>query len=65
MNEKTNELIDKKCISSYDKIFSICIILLPFLYQYKGIGNVISLGELLLIPLILISILTVLQLQVM
>lgn len=57
MNEKTNELIDKKCISSYDKIFSICIILLPFLYQYKGIGNVISLGELLLIPLILISIL--------
>lgn len=36
-----------------DYIFSILIILLPFLYQYKGIGSIITLGELLLIPFII------------
>lgn len=33
-----------------DKIFSVLVILLPFLYQYKGIGESLSLGELLLFP---------------
>lgn len=32
----------------YDRWFSYSIILLPFLYQYKGIGSVISFGELFL-----------------
>lgn len=42
---------------NYDKLFSIVIVLLPFLYQYKGIGNVISFGELLLFPFIFIYLL--------
>lgn len=36
-----------------DFIFSILVILLPFFYQYKGIGSIISFGELLLIPFII------------
>lgn len=36
-----------------EKIFSILIILLPFFYQYKGIGNTVSFGELVLFPFIM------------
>ena len=43
--------IKRKSIS-LDVVFSALIILLPFLYQYKGIGNVISLGEVVLAPFI-------------
>lgn len=37
-----------------DIVFSVEIILLPFLYQYKGVGNVLSFGELMLIPVIVL-----------
>lgn len=40
----------------YDRWFSYSIILLPFLYQYKGIGNILSLGEL------LVGIITIIEL---
>ncbi len=43
---KTSLTISKTKI---DKLFSISIILLPFLYQYKGIGNFLSFGEILVI----------------
>ena len=36
-----------------NKCFSVLIILLPFLQQYIGLGNVVSLGEILLAPFIL------------
>lgn len=36
-----------------NKCFSVLIILLPFLQQYIGLGNVVSLGEILLVPFIL------------
>lgn len=36
-----------------NKCFSVLIILLPFLQQYIGVGNVVSLGEILLVPFIL------------
>ena len=39
------------------KIFSILIILLPFLYQYKSPINSISFGEMILIPFIIIFLL--------
>lgn len=42
---------------NYDRLFSIIMVLLPFLYQYKGLGNIISFGELLFFPFILIYIL--------
>ncbi len=32
--------------------FSYAVVLLPFLYQYRGLGNFISFGEMLLIPFI-------------
>lgn len=35
-----------------NKCFSVLIILLPFLQQYIGLGNVVSLGEILLVPFI-------------
>lgn len=40
-----------------DNIFSVEIILLPFLYQFRGIGRVLSLGELILIPVIVLLLL--------
>lgn len=45
-------------IPRIDKIYSVLIILLPFLYQYKGIGRTISFGEMLLTPIILLLFLT-------
>ena len=36
-----------------NKCFSVLIVLLPFLQQYAGLGGVVSLGELLLVPFIL------------
>ena len=42
----------KKRAISLEIIFSVLIILLPFFYQYKGIGNIISFGEVLLAPFI-------------
>lgn len=39
--------------SLVNKCFSLLVILLPFLQQYAGLGNVVSLGELLLVPFIL------------
>lgn len=41
-----------KTTSFANKCFSLLTILLPFLQQYEGLGNVVSLGELLLIPFI-------------
>ncbi len=38
--------------------FSLAIIFLPFLYQYTGIGSLLSLGEVLLLPFILYFIVT-------
>ncbi len=35
--------------NTLDKVFSMLIILLPFLYQYRGIGRIVSFGEVLLI----------------
>lgn len=32
-------------ITLTERLFSISIILLPFLYQYKGVGSIVSLGE--------------------
>lgn len=32
-------------INKRDAFFTIAIVLLPFLYQYKGIGNIVSFGE--------------------
>lgn len=37
-----------KRISKTDRIFSLSIIFLPFLYQYRGLGKIISFGEMLL-----------------
>lgn len=35
--------------NSINKLFSALIILLPFLYQYRGIGSIVSFGEVLII----------------
>ena len=40
-----------------DKLFSISLVLLPFLYQYKGIGEIVSLGELIVAALMAIELL--------
>lgn len=44
-----------------DEIFSITIILLPFLYQYKGIGNAVSFGEMILLPIMFYYLLIVVR----
>lgn len=36
-----------------NKCFSVLVVLLPFLQQYIGLGDVVSLGELLLVPFVL------------
>lgn len=41
-------------LSSLDTFFSALIILLPFLYQFKGFGKVVSLGEVVLLPFIVL-----------
>ena len=52
-NELYTPLKDEtNSITVVNNIFSILILLLPFFYQYKGIGNIISFGELLLLPFI-------------
>ncbi len=35
-----------------DSVFAVLVILLPFLHQYKGIGRIISFGEVILFPFI-------------
>lgn len=49
-------MIIKKHHGSYtiDLIFSAFIVLLPFLYQYKGVGSSVSFGEMLIIPVTLL-----------
>lgn len=44
----------RKKYSQSDNVFSLIIVLLPFLHQYRGIGTVVSFGELLLIPFVTI-----------
>lgn len=49
-------VVGKRSITQFDKWFSYSVILLPFLYQYKGIGSFISMGE------VLIAIMTLIEL---
>lgn len=42
----------KISILNVDILFSTLVVLLPFLYQYAGIGSIVSLGEMLLIPFV-------------
>lgn len=50
-------------IPRIDKMYSVLIILLPFLYQYKGIGRIISFGEMLLTPIMIMLFLTEFKLK--
>lgn len=44
-----------------DTLFSLIIVLLPFLHQYKGIGSIVSFGELLLVPFVLYYSITIIR----
>lgn len=48
---KKAELIDR----SIDKWFSLAIVFLPFLYQYRGIGSTISFGEIIVAIVVIIA----------
>ena len=43
-------------VSNTNKYFSFLIVMLPFLYQYRGIGTIISFGEVCLLPFLILYI---------
>ncbi len=51
-------MVENTNLARADKIFSVFVIFLPFLHQYRGIISLISFGEMLLIPFIIYYVLT-------